>query len=142
MDDVEGLRRDANRAFVRREYDRAKRLFQTIIAKMPESHEGYVGLAKVLGRIGDHQGIIAVLEPLSDRMRVAGVSRALGDAYRVLAYRGENDAVESAIRHYEEYHSQRKDPVTLFYLGELYREKKRDWVTALQCYRESWELDP
>jgi tetratricopeptide (TPR) repeat protein len=141
-DEVTDLRREANRALVRRDYERARALFRQVITAAPESFEGYLGLAKVLERVDDHRGIVTLLEPVSTRIRVAGISRALGDAYRVLAYRGDSGAVDNAIRHYEEYHRQRKDAVTLFYLGELYREKKRDYEKALDRLRQSWDADP
>jgi tetratricopeptide (TPR) repeat protein len=135
------LKREGNRALARRDYEASAEAFRELIQLAPEASEGYLGLAKVLERTHEHQAVIDLLEPVISKVKSPGLKKALGDAYRVLANRGQKPAASRAIDLYEDYLSQRKDPVTLFYLAGLYRLEK-DYERALALFRESWSLDP
>jgi tetratricopeptide (TPR) repeat protein len=141
MSDIE-LKRAGNRALAARDYETARRAFEALIERSPDSLDGYVGLSRVLERTHDQQAIVDLLEPVLARMKSGGLAKVLGDAYRVLANRGARSAVEPAIRWYETYLRDRRDPVTLYYLAELQREHAGNYETALRLLEESWKLDP
>ena len=50
--------------------------------------------------------------------------------------------MDPAIRYYLQCQDARRDPLNLFYLGELYREHKKDYKQALRFLQESWDLEP
>lgn len=135
------LKRQGNRALARRDHEASAQAFRELIELSPETAEGYIGLAKVFERTHEHQAAIDLLEPALSKVQSAAMQKALGDAYRVLANRGQKSAAGCAIKAYESYLSQRKDPVTLFHLAGLYRSEK-DYERALALFRESWSLDP
>jgi tetratricopeptide (TPR) repeat protein len=134
-------KRQGNRALAGRDYAAAEESFRSLIREKPDSPEGYLGLAKVLERTHRHQEIIDLLEPVSVALDDPAVHRGLGDAYRVLAARGERLAIAPAISHYETLHAKRKDAVTYFYLGELLAEAG-EFEKAFEALRSSLELDP
>jgi len=136
------LKRSGNRAMASRDYATARDAFESLIRDFPEVADGYVGLSKVLARLNDHERTVEVLEPALERVSSSAMLRALGDAYRVLAYRGDETAVEPAIQYYLRYREVRREPQSLYYLGELHRELKKDYEQALRFLRESWELEP
>jgi tetratricopeptide (TPR) repeat protein len=139
---AEELNRAGNRALVARQYDAASRSFRALIDRSPASPVGYLGLAKVLWRTQKTHEIVEMLEPVAARLDSPGVTKALADAYRVLANRGDEEAVGPGIRWYEAYLRQREDPVALFYLGGLYREHRGEYETALVLFWRSWNADP
>jgi tetratricopeptide (TPR) repeat protein len=136
------LRTAGNRALAARQYETASRAFSALIEIEPASPDGYVGMARVLERTGRTQEIVELLESVAGQLEVAGVVKALADAYRVLANRGDRQAVARAIRWYEAYLRQREDAVALYYLGELHREHRKDYQTALELFWRSWNADP
>jgi tetratricopeptide (TPR) repeat protein len=135
------LKHQGNRALVRRDYEGSAKAFRELIQLSPDSPDGYIGLAKVLERTHEHQAIVDLLEPASRKVQRAGVLKSLGNAYRVLARRGQAGVVDRGIEVYEAYLAQREDPVILFYLAGLYRLKK-EYGEALSRLRRSWALDP
>jgi tetratricopeptide (TPR) repeat protein len=134
------LKQAGNRALAKRDYETAERAFRQVIERAPDSPEGYLGLTKTLERTHRQSEAIAILEPVHPKS--AGILKALGDAYRVLANRGDDSAVGGAIDHYEALRKVRPDAVSLYYLGELYREHRRDFDRALNALKASLELDP
>ncbi len=136
------LKRLGNRAIAQRDYKGARAAFEGLIQREPNSPEGYVGLAKVYHRTQQDRAVVELIQPVILRLRTAPMLKALADAYRVLANQGDTSAVRPAIRYYEELRHVRPDPVSLFYLGELYREHERDFTRALETLCASWELDP
>lgn len=135
------LKRAGNRLWAAKDYDGAKKAFSALVELEPHEPDGYLGLAKIFEMDNDYHSILHLIEPIVDRIKSAQLLKRLGDAYRVLVYRGQRQYVEPAIKFYEEYHLERKDPVTLFYLAEIYRERKKDYERALSLYRESWDHD-
>lgn len=134
-------KRQGNRAIAGRDYPAAEKAFRSLISEKADSPEGYIGLAKVLERTHRHQEIIDLLEPVSGVLNHPAIHRSLGDAYGVLAARGDRRAIAPAIAHYESYHAKHKDAVTYFYLGELLAEAG-DYQKAFEALRSSLELDP
>lgn len=139
--DALAKKQEGNRAMARRDYAAAEECFRQVIRLRPDSWEGYLVLARLFERTHRHRDLIGLLEPCVDRFGLAAFHRLLGDAYRVLAARGDRKSIEQAIEHYGAFHRERKDPVTLFYLGELLAESG-DLEGAFAALRESLELDP
>jgi len=134
------LKREGNRAVAKRDYPAAESAFRKVIELAPDSDEGYLGLAKTFERTHRHGDVIALLETTSARS--SATLKALADAYRVLANRGDGLAVAPAIKYYEAQRRERPDAVSLYYLGELYREHAKDYGRALGAFKESLQIDP
>ncbi len=136
------LKRAGNRFLVSRKYREAESAFRSLVGQHPDCADGFLGLAKVLARLGDYESIVREIEPEANRLGSNQLNLLLADAYRTLGHRGAVQHVDSAIRLYEKHKMHRKDPVALFYLGGLYREFKKDPERALANFMESWNLDP
>jgi tetratricopeptide (TPR) repeat protein len=136
------LKHAGNRAIAKRDLNVAEGAFRELIKVAPESAEGYLGLARTLERAHRHDEIVEVLEPVVEHLKTPGITKAVADAYRVLANRGNALAALHAIRYYEAYRKTRNDPVSLYYLGELYREHVKDYERALDALKESLKSDP
>jgi tetratricopeptide (TPR) repeat protein len=141
MDPIE-LKRRGNRSLAAKDFEAAKRAFSELIAQRPTEADGYAGLARVLERTGEHREVIQLLQPVVSQIRSQKLLRALGDSQRVLAARGEREWLEPAITTYGEYLKERRDPVTLFHLAELFRLFKKDYSESLRLLKESWDADP
>lgn len=135
------LKHAGNRALVRRDYEESERQFRLLIEAEPDVADGYLGLAKLLDRRHRQQEVVELLEPKASRFDTPGFHKALGDAYRVLAARGDREAIGKAIKQYDRYHQEQRDPVTLFYKGELLAEQG-NLERAFDALRESLMLDP
>ena len=145
MSDLRGraleLKRAGNRALARRDYEGSERNFRLLIQEAPDVLDGYLGLAKLLDRRHRQDEIVKLLEPQASRFDTAGFHRALGDAYRVIGAHGNRDAIARAIDVYDLYHGEQRDPVTLFYKGELLAEVGQ-LERAFEALRSSLALDP
>jgi len=140
--DANELKQAGNRFLVGRDYASAEKAFRDAIAADPNRADVYVGLAKVLDRTDRFEEIVALLEPVYSKFDSAQLLQFLADAHRVLAERGQMDHVDPAIRRYNEYHLRRRDPATLFYLGHLLADYKKDLEGAYRAFHESWDLEP
>lgn len=135
------LKREGNRCVVKRDYESARKAFEQLISLEPSASEGYVGLAKVLDRVGDHDGVIKMLAPVVERLDSSQARKFYADSLRILANRGAQQLRRAAITEYEKLAKEREDPVSLFYLAELY-EAEGEFHGALDRYDHSWRLDP
>ena len=140
-DDAVELRQVGNRALARRDYAAAEAAFRKWVQQYPDSPEGYLALARLFERTHRHRETVELLAPQSAHFDLPAIHRSLADAYRILAARGDRSAIERAIIHYDALHQKRKDPVTLFYQGELLAEKG-DLERAFEALRSSLILDP
>jgi hypothetical protein len=100
MDHIE-TKRKANVLFAQRAYAESQRLFEEMISRWPDSKDGYVGLAKVLGAKDNIEELIAAIEPVADRFSSFALFAALANAYRALYLRGDRPSLEPAVRYSE-----------------------------------------
>lgn len=137
--DVVDIKRQGNRLIAERRYEEADETFRRLIQIAPLAPEGYIGLAKVLDVDDRIDEIIALIDPVVDRIDSALLLKTLATAYRMAVLRGQPVNVRRAIDLHERYLKQREDAVATYYLGELY-EKHEDDVRALESYRKAWQL--
>src|SRR5262245_37015313 len=124
------LKRTGNRLLAARDYTGAEATFRQLVSHYPDSEEGYLGLTKLYERDLDYDSIVTLVQPVHDRIGSWKLTKVLGDAYRVLANRGNHEYVDLAIKYYVAYHQKRTDPVTLYYLGDIFETQKKDFLRA------------
>ena len=141
QDSLTELKKLGNRQLVNRDYEGAIKVFQQLIQESPESADGYIGLAKTLARRKEYQAIVDTVGPVANRVNSAQLKSLLADAYRVLVFRGKKEYVDAAINAFEDYHQEREDSVSLYYLAEIYRSFKKDFARAADVYQASWDRE-
>lgn len=135
------LKKQGNLLIAQLKYPQAEKVFRELVQEAPDEPHGYVGLARVYQVKNRLEETVALLDPVAANMQSARFHELLSSAYRALVLRGDLALVPRAIEAHERYLTKKRDPVALFYLGQIY-DLAESHDRSFACYREAWEIVP
>jgi tetratricopeptide (TPR) repeat protein len=129
---------EGNRLLAKGELQMAEASFREALRQQPDSLAAARGLAKALARLNRYEEILVELAEIARRLASPSLLRHVGDAARVLTFRGQKKYLEDAIDFYKNLLAMQVDSVAAFYLGELLSVEAGKPTEALAAYRLAW----